>query len=407
MLLRGLGIRRAVRSTLILGAGASRGASFADTTRQVLPPLDADFFRQAQRLGEQAFRGNVRRVIEFVRDDYGPARQPTLESVFTQLQGFEQFLKQFSTRPGRPASRYQKQLAYLQELIPMVFRAAFEEQQCAWHDRIAYALRKDDVVINFNYDALVDDSIRRLSAGIWRADRGYGFRIGDGADYWSAPETPGPFPKESLRLLKPHGSLHWEIVDATTKALRLRDAPYSGMTAKDNIIPPTWDKTILGEWPWKPTWEHASRALQQTRCLIVIGYSVPQTDLTSQALIRSSLSGGDLRLLVVANPDPRARTRVIELARGAIKRRTRILELDGIRDFAALLDETPGERTARLDPQRKLRTMQRNASALRKRLDEVDDRTEELDFHDISELDRIRELDDLDARLSRLEDSFE
>jgi hypothetical protein len=57
MLLRGVGVRRAVRSTVILGAGASRGASFAGTARQVLPPVDADFFRQAQRLDEQSFRG--------------------------------------------------------------------------------------------------------------------------------------------------------------------------------------------------------------------------------------------------------------------------------------------------------------------------------------------------------------
>src|SRR5205807_8637598 len=122
--------------------------------------------------------------IEFVREDYGPARQPTLESVFTQLQGFEQFLKQFSIRPGRRPQRYQKQLGYLLELIPLVFRAAFEGQRCEWHDRIAHALRNGDSLISFNYDAVIDDSIRRLSPGIWKADRGYGFKI-KGAHDWS------------------------------------------------------------------------------------------------------------------------------------------------------------------------------------------------------------------------------
>ena len=142
MLLRGVGVTRAVSTTVILGAGASRGASFANSRRQVLPPLDADFFQQAQRLDEETFRGGVREVVEFVRDEYGPIRMPTLETVFTQLQGYQQFLQQFSIRPGRRPERYKRQLGYLLELIPLVFRAAFASQQCRSHDRIAYAARK-------------------------------------------------------------------------------------------------------------------------------------------------------------------------------------------------------------------------------------------------------------------------
>src|SRR4051794_26024245 len=140
MLLRGVGVSRAVRATVILGAGASRGASFTGSRRQVLPPLDADFFQQAQRLDDDTFRGSVREVVEFVRDEYGPTHLPTLETVFTQLRGFQEFLQQFSVRPGRRPSRYKRQLDYLLELIPLVFRAAFEDQRCLWHDRIAYSL---------------------------------------------------------------------------------------------------------------------------------------------------------------------------------------------------------------------------------------------------------------------------
>jgi hypothetical protein len=56
----------------------------------------------------------------------------------------------------------------------------------------------------------------------------------------------------------------------------------------------------------------------------------------SQALIKSSLSGAELRLLVVVNPDREARGRVIDLSRAAIKPKTRIIELSAIRDFALL-----------------------------------------------------------------------
>jgi polyhydroxyalkanoate synthesis regulator phasin len=406
VLLRGVGVGRAVRSTVILGAGASRGASFADATRQVLPPLDADFFQQAQRLDEQTFITTVREVIDFVRDEYGPTRQPTLETVFTQLQGYQQFLQQFSVRPGRRPETYKRQLGYLLGLIPLVFRAAFNEQRCLWHERIAYALRKGDAVVSFNYDTVIDDALRRWSDGIWLADRGYGFKIKEGTAEWSAGRTPGPLPqKQYLRLLKPHGSLHWTAVDHEGKSLRLASDPYAQHSARDNIIPPTWDKTVLGQWPWKPVWEEAARVLKDTRCLIVVGYSVPATDLTSQALIRSSLSGGSLRLLVVANPDPEARARVIDLARGAITSRTRVLELSYLTDFVRLLDMTPEEERARDETARRLRTAQRRIRDLQSAVRKLDDRTEDVEFVDVEALeDRV---DTLESRIDDLETARE
>lgn len=395
VLLSRLGVTRAARATVILGAGASRGASFADAGRQVLPPLDADFFQQAQRLDEETFRGSVREVVEFVRDEYGLTRLPTLETVFTQLRGYQQFVQQFSVGPGRRPEQYKRQLGYLLELIPLVFRAAFEEQQCRSHDRIANALRKGDAVISFNYDTLIDEAARRWSAGIWRANCGYGFPVSRGAEAWSAGSMPGPFPATNyLRLLKPHGSLHWSDINSRLKSMQLASSPYAASAARGNIIPPTWDKTILGEWPWKPVWEEASRVLKQTRCLIVIGYSVPPTDLTSQALIRSSLSGGELRLLVVANPDPDARGRVIDLARGAITARTRILELNTLRDFAALLDLTLEEARERDATSTRLRAFQQRLKRLDDEIDDLDDRTGNLQWFD---------LDDLESRLGGLE----
>src|SRR4051794_8702412 len=120
MLLRGLGVLRAVRSVVILGAGASRGASFVQPGRQVLPPLDTDFFRQAQQVDEATYREYAKPVLEFIRDEYGITTVPTLEALFTQLEGFDRFLRQFSTGPGRRTERYRKQLGYLHALLPAV-----------------------------------------------------------------------------------------------------------------------------------------------------------------------------------------------------------------------------------------------------------------------------------------------
>src|SRR3954470_21975030 len=125
MLLRGLGVLRAVRAVVVLGAGASRGASFVQPGRQVIPPLDADFFRQAQQLDEATYGEYAKPVLQFIRDEYGIGSVPTLEALFTQLEGFDRFLRQFATGPGRRTERYQRQLGYLHALIPALFRAAF------------------------------------------------------------------------------------------------------------------------------------------------------------------------------------------------------------------------------------------------------------------------------------------
>lgn len=332
-------------------------------------------------MDEKTYAKFAKEVLGFLRSDFGPGELPTLETVFTQLEGFERFLRHFSTKRGRRSGRYLKQLGYLQQLLPAVFRAAFDQAKCDWHDRMAQALRAGDTVISFNYDALIDDSLRRWSKGIWMADAGYGVAANSGADNWSASPTPGPVTKEPLKLLKPHGSLHWTNLDRDVECLDLHGRPYGQRPAKANVIPPTWDKAVLGNWPWKPIWKAAARSLQKARCLVVIGYSVPATDLMSQALIKSSLSGADLRLLVVVNPDSEARGRVIDLARGAIRPKTRIIELGVLKDFALLLKETSAERLRRARLRRQVKELSREIKELRddeiwqleQRLNELED----------------------------------
>jgi hypothetical protein len=396
MLLRGLGILRAVRSVVILGAGASRGASFVSPGRQVLPPLDADFFSQAQQLSEEDYNRHARSIIEFVRGEFGPRDVPTLETVFTQLEGFERFLRQFPPGPGQPGARYRKQLGLLQALIPTVFRSAFSGGSCTWHDRIALALRKGDAVISFNYDTLMDESLRRYARGIWPASKGYGFAVDSGAEEWSAAVSPGPMTQQYLRLLKPHGSLHWTQVKPEEKTLSLHAEPYGQRPAKGNVIPPTWDKSRLNEWPWKAVWQEASRYLQRARCLIVIGYSVPATDLMSQALIKSSLGGEDLRLLVAVNPDSEARGKIVDLARPGMTARTRVVELQSLREFAAALDETSSERRVRT-------TLDRQLRRLRDELDDLEFRIDDLEGLEY----RVDELDSLPGRVDDLEAKLE
>ena len=98
-------------------------------------------------------------------------------------------------------------------------------------------MRNGDAVISFNYDVLIDEALSRLGNGKWKADCGYDLKLVDGVDEWPAASTHGAFPrKEYVRLLKPHGSLHWVLVNQAEERLRLESDAYAQRPAKGNIF---------------------------------------------------------------------------------------------------------------------------------------------------------------------------
>jgi hypothetical protein len=74
-------------AVFVLGAGATRGASFVDPLENpCLPPLDADFYAQLQRIGHKKHLETVENVISDTIELFGPSFQVTMESVFTTLE---------------------------------------------------------------------------------------------------------------------------------------------------------------------------------------------------------------------------------------------------------------------------------------------------------------------------------
>ena len=67
-------------TVVLLGAGASRGASFVDA-RFNLPPLDGDFFGQLSRLPASE---SARDLLQFVRDEYGNEVGVSMEKFFSE-----------------------------------------------------------------------------------------------------------------------------------------------------------------------------------------------------------------------------------------------------------------------------------------------------------------------------------
>jgi len=367
MRIQGLGLDTDRKTVVVLGAGASRGASFVGG-HGVQPPLDADFFTQAQRL-TGTLTADDKALFQFIREEFGIASFPTLETFFTQVEAVNRFHHDFNIR-GRVSTKFGKQLTTLRRLIPKVFAAAFEGKECDWHARLANSLRAEDAVLSFNYDCLIDEALAAEVPKRWRASKGYGFEIAEGTERWETTPGRGAPYKNPIRLLKPHGSLNWII--SGEPAVHLSE-PY-GRGSANSIVPPTWDKSDVAEWPWNEVWREARRVLAQARQLVVIGYSVPVTDQLSQALLRADVS--KLDGLVVVNPDPGARDRVLNLFSSALSTQSMIVELSEFRELARYLPPAQSEQLGS-ETERRLSKAESEVDWIEGRVQDIEDATED------------------------------
>lgn len=416
----GLGIDRDLQTVVVLGAGASRGSSCARTVG-LAPPVDADFFAQAQRIPASKLTRRDRELFSFIRTEFGQGEFPTLEVFFTQIAAVDRFHHEFNIR-GRVSGQFGKHLHTLTSLIPRVFDEALGGRRCRWHERIAASLRASDAIMSFNYDTLIDQALRDAGGKRWAPEVGYAFDVADGAQLWAGPPAPGRRFRSTIRLLKPHGSLNW-AVDAEARRVSLT-AAYDASTT-GSIVPPTWDKSDVHRWPWSEVWRAARGALGTARMLVVIGYSVPVTDQLSQALLRADVQ--KLDALVVVNPDSEARRRVVQVMTSGLGPNAMVVEIPTLADFAEYLPPGPSESDA-LPVNEQLTLLGSMVTALGERvsriadvlvdarsdLSEVAERADEIEFNlermelpDTDALeDRVRQLAaevrDLDARLDSM-----
>ena len=92
---------------VVIGAGATRGAQFVNegASPQCLPPLNADFFTQLQRITAAKHDGDVANVLADVLDLYGPNYTLTLEEYFTQLEALIAMIEASSSSTAKFSGR--------------------------------------------------------------------------------------------------------------------------------------------------------------------------------------------------------------------------------------------------------------------------------------------------------------
>lgn len=194
---------------------------------------------------------------------------------------------------------------------------------------VAHALRAG--VITFNYDTLIEclvaSRLGPLDDPLGEFDRLEAFfwdELTGGVPAWPpGPARLGSTQRDSLRLLKLHGSLnwYWSPGDSTGATVAKRDLPGSWLdparyTEADRqrelpgrvpfIVPPTASKSPFYNSPQlREFWQQARDRLSDASHVCLMGYSLPTTDTTTGAMFRTALAGSDSTILIAdLDPEP-------------------------------------------------------------------------------------------------------
>jgi hypothetical protein len=343
------------KTVFILGAGATRGCSFVNDRKRkghCLPPLDSDFFTQLQRVSSSAHSKRIKELISGIVQWFGPNYSLGMEQVFVHLEHADKMLRHLGRDAGDDHSKLTKLKRNLEQSIAIVLgesltkvkaggAGSYELLECDWHDIIVERIAEQrDAFISFNYDCVLDDSLRRKGSGKWNAHYGYCFKLKSkgkglsGYDYW----TPDGMPLDrnnTILVHKVHGSLHFK---EDNRGVTLKQRPYGNPRAASgdmhfSIIPPesskSYDRGRFGL-----TMQQAYHSLRDATRLVVIGYSLPLSDQHAEALFRFGLKPKTLDSLVVVNPDSTVRKRIRGSLQRSMKSSTRVLSFDCLEEFA-------------------------------------------------------------------------
>ena len=285
------------RALFILGAGATRGCSFVDPrTYSCIPPLDADFFTQLQRVPDPKHQAHIREVMVDVVKLFGHNFTATLETVFATLEHTIRMLAMTGTKRAYRKGDLENMRDRLLAAIAIVMEASLAERNadgtasqtprtCEHHERLVRdVLQPKDDIISFNYDCVIDYALKNAGDGKWNPRYGYGFNLGprgvnlQGDADW-APAKPAAQGK-TVHLHKLHGSLHFRFGGTDSKRITLKQRPYTKQRGipRFSIIPPesnkAYDRGLFAQ-----LWKNAAAAVGRAKHVVSIGYSLPPTDL--------------------------------------------------------------------------------------------------------------------------------
>lgn len=337
----------------VFGAGATRGSSFVDSAHNpCLPPLDRDFFTQLQRVRSGKHQENIKRVMEDVVELFGNNFDVTMEMVFTTLEHTIHMLDITGDNRDFKQNDLERKRQRLVDAIHLVFEESLCQRQgnrttrtpspCEFHRKfVKEHLQPTDTIISFNYDCVLDYALKEHGTGLWNAKYGYALPLGrgkgcllSGFHYWSAPNPPSK--DQTVHLYKLHGSLHFDCSTVSQgQKSTLKERPYTRQKGvpRFTIIPPEWNKSY-DRGVFAKLWKDAAAVLHGATKLVFIGYSLPLTDLHTNALFRTAIRRDSMEGLIVVNPDREARKRIRSVLQRGMKKDIRVISFDSLKEYA-------------------------------------------------------------------------
>lgn len=217
----------------------------------------------------------------------------------------------------------------------------------AWLQRLVYLWHTEKTpVITFNYDCLVECAVDTYKLPSWedhgRMPWASVLRFVPAA---SKPESIGEMegraPWETFQLHKLHGSLNWFWTSGDTSGATIQRGRLPGMYAAPNpmteserswrhpgretfIVPPSALKSsYYGNPVTREIWSSAHAALRRSSKVVLMGYSLPLTDLSTAGLIASALELGGASSVDIVDRNPEAvrqnLQQMIDVPDGAIR----------------------------------------------------------------------------------------
>lgn len=206
------------------------------------------------------------------------------------------------------------------EVLGQTVQAALCESCPVWFSEfVRVAHRRRANLITFNYDPLIECAVGTGLLYDWdlREPVFWGEVTGGVPSWPPGPAHLGADQADTFRLLKLHGSLNWYWTpgDSAGVSIALRDLPgefgaprpYTEEQRRRElpgrvpfVVPPSAVKSSYYRNPViREIWQQAAKALREAKRIFVVGYSLPQSDLTFASMLSESLKESAALLTVV------------------------------------------------------------------------------------------------------------
>jgi SIR2-like protein len=331
----------------IFGAGATRGGL---KSQKIPPPIDTDFFSTARQITGHGTQTLARKVLKSVWELYGKTQGIGLEYYYRDIETRAN-IGAFAKTANQPKNWTQNRKE-LEELIRRVFIQTscgpgnpFKPIPSSDHAGILQRVEDKDTLITFNYDLLIEESFPE-NMKLWSPINGYGLKVGgitlDWCRKWLEKRHIRNNQESKIVLLKLHGSLNWTLNQNGT--IKIKPRPYVVRTRNNKILsekililPPAWKKAV-NKYPYKHFWKQARLKLEKCRTLVILGYSLPETDLLAHALLAEvirlrSTRNKCLKALHLIDPNLEVREKFMDMFSPALGAYGKIYQYEYLDNF--------------------------------------------------------------------------